>query len=64
LIAGVCKETEKNEKRVAITPEGVKALKGLELMFKSKKGQVLTPATQTPATRMPVHKSSKTVVIF
>ena len=38
MIAGVCKETEKNEKRVAITPEGVKALIGLGVDVQVEKG--------------------------
>ena len=38
MIAGVCKETEENEKRVALTPEGVKTLIGLGIEVHIEKG--------------------------
>ncbi len=40
MIIGICKETESNEKRVAITPEGVKILseKGIEVHVESGAG--------------------------
>jgi NAD(P) transhydrogenase subunit alpha len=38
LNVGVCKETEKNEHRVALTPEGVEKLKGLGFEVQIEKG--------------------------